>query len=284
MNKINQKDRIFGFLEMLLTCLKYHNILIAFKIGIYYIKAKHKLTGKKEFQFFNFKIKFLNPQSVTNMLFELFGTNEYYFKSDKTNPVILDIGTNIGDSIFYFKWLYPASVIYAYEPHPEAYSLLVENVKNNSLSNVFTYNFALSNRDEKLSLYSDHNSTYDASTTIKNLANSRFNNNNEEDKIICQRISGVKEILNLDEIDLIKIDIEGSEGRLFSDIQSALVKTKQVILEYHFMTNTEENSFDHIINVLMENNFTPTVFGLYRNCNNLSNPNVFLVSAIKKNE
>gem|GEM_PF-5124460 len=40
----------------------------------------------------------------------------------------------------YFKYLYPNSIIYAFEPDELAYNILQNNVNNNNLTDVYAYN------------------------------------------------------------------------------------------------------------------------------------------------
>ena len=50
--------------------------------------------------------------------------HEYYFHTDKENPVIIDAGANIGDSMIYFKYLYPQATIYSFEPDVATFAYL----------------------------------------------------------------------------------------------------------------------------------------------------------------
>ncbi len=52
---------------------------------------------------------------------------EYYLPPALQPKVILDIGSNIGALILYFKHQFPAK-IFGFEPHPETFSILRLNV------------------------------------------------------------------------------------------------------------------------------------------------------------
>ena len=55
--------------------------------------------------------------------------------------ILLDVGGNIGQSaIYYADW---AQEVWSFEPLPHLYELLVENVQQNNLSNVKTFNNAV---------------------------------------------------------------------------------------------------------------------------------------------
>ena len=52
------------------------------------------------------------------VLDKIWGNEEYYFETSNPSPYILDLGSNIGISITYFKSLHPNARIIAFEPNP----------------------------------------------------------------------------------------------------------------------------------------------------------------------
>lgn len=57
---------------------------------------------------------------------------------------IVDIGARSGLYTLYAKYL-PLSTFYSFEPNKVKYDLLCDNIQLNNITNVFTYNIALSN-------------------------------------------------------------------------------------------------------------------------------------------
>lgn len=69
------------------------------------------------------------------------------------NSIIIDIGANIGVYSL-FASQSKNTTIYAYEPMPENYNLLKENISLNKLKkNIFPFNLAIGAREEKRKLY-----------------------------------------------------------------------------------------------------------------------------------
>jgi len=272
---LDPKNRLYNMVEVCLQCIKFRGLTNGLKVSYHYIVCRFfsKLIYTKTYDFLGLKVLFENSNSIAFMLMELFGMNVYYFKSASNSPVIIDLGANIGDSVLYFKWLYPKSIIYAFEPLPIAYNMLVNNVKLNNFKNVSTYNVGLGIKKQKLDFYSDQEGT------------SRISSINTESshKISVQvnKLSSYKEITKLKRIDLIKIDVEGAELSILGDIKSILYKTEKVIMEYHLTEKVSDNSFDKIINILKEAKLKPTFTGYYRNSQNLGNPIAFLIIASK---
>jgi len=86
-----------------------------------------RVTGKR---FLIGKVPFLDSSTVSFLgykvqvglysdfywtFIEIFLTEDYYFSSEKENPLVIDCGTNIGINILYVKWLYPKAEIIAFE-------------------------------------------------------------------------------------------------------------------------------------------------------------------------
>ncbi|MCE3224112.1 MAG: hypothetical protein K0S58_2292 [Nitrospira sp.] len=157
--------------------------------------------------------------------------NEYYFETPKDSPVIFDCGANIGLATLFFKWLYPRSEIYAFEPDRETFALLRKNIEQNNLAHVHLYNAALSETHGTAAFYVDHakpgsprmSLTYDRmpkdTITVETLALS---------DIIREELAGK-------EIDFLKVDVEGAEDLVLRDLAAAghLKQVKEMLVEYH---------------------------------------------------
>lgn len=277
--EISFKDRFFSLFEVFVQCIKYQGLAKSIKIIFHYIYCRFfaKFITSGSYKFLKYKIYFFDIKHIAHMFFELFGLNVYYFKSKSDNPVIIDIGANIGDSIIYFKWLYPDCKIYAFEPLSRAYELLEKNIKENNFKDVFTHNVGLGSKEEKIKIFSDSKGTSGSSTINKKTSQLNLTNNAQYEEIVIKRISSYKEIAKLKEIDLIKLDIEGAEGFLFDDLKFLLPKTKKIILEFHVVPDIAENSFDKIVTILRSSGLSTSFAGFYRNSKNESNSFAFLI-------
>ena len=101
----------------------------------------------------NRKFKFLYPKTEKGMIFSVLQGDEYPLSNIKIksrNPIILDLGSNFGSSIVYFKDNYPNSTIYGYEPCHNTYTTLERNVEG--LSNIYLNKMAVWNKKGKFRL------------------------------------------------------------------------------------------------------------------------------------
>jgi FkbM family methyltransferase len=201
-------------------------------------------SGKIKWQ--GFSIEFLNGGVVLNQIEELFIKKILRFKSDKSNPLIVDIGSNIGVSVLYFKSLYPESKIVAFEPAKEAFSLLEKNISNNKLKGVDLHNTAAW----------IENTTVDFNADGKQGGFVAAQSSNGNTKAISLK----KWITSCDEIDMLKMDVEGAETLLLLDCDEVLKKVKFLYIEFHSLI-TEPQALNKLLEVLNKNGFRYRIAG-----------------------
>lgn len=143
------------------------------------------------------------------------------------NSTILDLGAQSGCFSLAGKY-YPNTTWHAFEPDPLNYSLLVDNLKLNDVTNVKTYKVAMSNTVGKATLKS--------CTSHKglNTLGENVNRFSKEDTIDYVVETNTIDNLFLDtKIDLIKMDTEGSEYDIIMGGLLTIEKYKpKMLLEY----------------------------------------------------
>jgi FkbM family methyltransferase len=131
----------------------------------------------------------------------------YRFDLPFTPHVIIDAGANIGVASIYFANRYPEAKIFAIEPEPANYALLVKNVRR--YPSIVPVHAALWNHDGEISV-----SLPDPSTgAVGNWA--FFTHEGEGIRVRALRMESLLKELDIDTVDLVKIDIEGSEIEVF---------------------------------------------------------------------
>ncbi|NDK08118.1 FkbM family methyltransferase [Candidatus Gracilibacteria bacterium] len=201
-------------------------------------------------KFKNITFHFDNFYAFFALFNEIFIYNIYYFESSIDNPVIVDCGGNIGISVIYFKYLYPKSIIHCYEPDRETFKILEKNIKSNNLANVKIYNKAVSGSNGELEFYSFGDMEGGTGNTLEKSQVNFSNINNYKVEVVKLSDIGLKHI------NLLKIDIEGSEGKVFKDIDKSFINNiDRIILEYHYDEKISDNKLSDIISVLENNNF-----------------------------
>jgi FkbM family methyltransferase len=78
---------------------------------------------------------------------------EYYVPPALRPKIILDIGSNIGASIIYFHRQFPDANIFGFEPHPDTFRVLQENVAH--LPGVRVFNYGLGATHQRIAVRAD---------------------------------------------------------------------------------------------------------------------------------
>jgi len=162
---------------------------------------------------------------------EIWNQDIYYFDTDKDCPLIVDIGSHIGISVIYFKALYPNSHILAFEPNPLSFEILEENVNSNGLDNIQLINKAISSDNSIKDFYIDNsnNQWYSNSSFLKNSWSGKESTKNI--KVECTRLDDY--VKDINKIDMLKIDTEGSEYEILNSHKQILSKVNNISVEYH---------------------------------------------------
>ena len=154
---------------------------------------------------------------------------EYYVPPALRPKIILDIGCNIGASIIYFHREFPDAKIFGFEPHPDTFRVLQENVAH--LPGVMVFNYGLGATQQRIAVPAD-NVNFGAFST-----GGRFKDRGHPAATVeCEvrRLDDVLREIGIAQVDLIKIDCEGAEADVFSTLPDAILNQCQWIVgEFH---------------------------------------------------
>jgi len=236
LNKVKHsvKNKLLIVITAIWLTLKYYTVNKIKKI------TQEKIMG--------FKVSFFDYGTFHFLFREVFLRNQFYFESRKKDPLILSCGSNIGLEVIYFKWLYPDAIIICFEPDLKTFGLLQKNVKDNKLKDVYLFNFALSNKKEKINFYIDkQNPGWLTMSTMK----SRMS----KDKITVQAESLSKYIEDKT-VDFLAMDIEGSEGKVLKELNKSkkINQIKKMLIEYHHNIDNQAK-LSEFLNILETNRF-----------------------------
>lgn len=238
------KGKLFMFFFYHILCIK--NILA--KI------FRLKFTSQK---FKQFTFHFDNFNAFFAIFTEIFIYNIYYFETAKKTPRIIDCGANIGMATLYFKYLYPDAIIDSYEPDRGTFKILQKNIEANNLKNVILKNEAVSGEVWELEFYSLGDMEGGPGNSLEK-SQATFTNTNTY-KVPVTTLSSRGD----DHIDFLKIDIEGSEGKVFEDMKKMelLKKIEHISLEYHYDPAIEKNRLSDIMRILEGANMETIING-----------------------
>jgi len=117
--------------------------------------------------------------------------------------VFVDVGAHVGKyTVIMARKLKRARMVLAFEPHPVNFKYLLVNLRLNGLSNVLPFNMACYSSDRCLDLYVSQDS---------GLHSLILPRSERKIKVKACTIDAMVEKLHLEDIRLIKVDVEGAE-------------------------------------------------------------------------
>ena len=218
-------------------------------------KAKNKLaaqlargrSGSGSIEILGFEVFYGDFRLFYTLFNEVFVEKNYSVDSLGKSPTIIDAGGNIGISTLFFKYFYPDAKILVFEPDSTNFQILKKNVESNKLKGVEMYNLALSDRTGQISLYerTDVEGGDIGVSLSKSFRENYHSENLKEITVKCDKLSRYI----ADEVDLLKIDIEGSEGKVIGELSKSgkLSLIKNISMEFHLI---EENPLSEMLSKL----------------------------------
>ena len=164
-------------------------------------------------------MKMQMPDNMTKHIEKIF-KGEYDIPYENSNPVILDIGGNVGGFSLWANQRWANSKIYSYEPIKNNFNLLKENTKD--IDNIVISNVAIGSKTETRRMY------YGA----HNVGECSFINGDEQVEE-GEEVSVMSANL-LPAANIVKIDTEGAEVEILENIT---IKPDVYLIEYHSASN-----------------------------------------------
>lgn len=169
------------------------------------------------------ELEVVDSASFIFMYREIFEQEIYRFRARTEAPYIIDCGSNIGLSVLYFKKLYPACRIVAFEPDDRIFAVLQRNIRRSGHEDVELHCRALWTEETSLSFMSEGADGGRLATE-----------GDSRDKMV--RTVRLSDYLD-GHVDFLKLDIEGAETEVLADCADKLSNVENLFVEYHSFAN-----------------------------------------------
>jgi len=196
--------------------------------------------------------KKIDPIDFDNLLTE---------KIEKKNPIIFDIGGNIGQSISRFKKNFNDPIIHSFEPNKNVFDIMVNNFKNDK--KVFCNNYALGDKNEEknfnITNMSGKSSFYKVNPDTSRIKIEKYKPSilkTEKVKII--KLDDYIEEKKIDYVDFMKIDAQLYEDKILQGSLKSLQNNRIKILQVEIIFNDYYEkffTFSDIEKYLIPNNY-----------------------------
>lgn len=247
---------IFNYLHFVKSQLLLFNVRLSFSNRIRVILGSLINIILKPLQALNKKLYFKVRKSIIRYLYEnlIVGVNSKKFKIRDDidlmtilanegideffkvkGKIFLDIGAHIGKySILYSDYW---DKIYAFEPEPSNFEILTINVNLNNLQDkIMPLNFAISDENIEIDLFlSEYSVTH-------SIINKQLSNSIKVKAISLDNF--FKDFnINVEEIGLIKIDVEGAESLVLRGMRDSFSKFRGKLIIEIWENNIDSKKF-----------------------------------------
>lgn len=184
--------------------------------------------------------EYVDAVSFAYQYIEIFERELYRFTSENKAPRILDCGANVGVSCMYFKQLFPQAHITAFEPDVKVFEVLKKNT--NRFKDIRLVNKGLWEKEGSVTFFSEG---ADGGQIISESEKKEKPNAKE----ILTAVTTLSPYLK-ENVDFLKIDIEGSECKVLRECANLLPKVQKIFIEYHSRVNAAQDL--HLILSVLE--------------------------------
>lgn len=155
----------------------------------------------------------------------------------REGDVVIDIGAHIG--LFSLFAASRGARVLAFEPFPENYALLAENVAANGMEDrISAFNLAVWESREVIKLHRSHGGTG---------SHSAFGSSTDAIPVKCTTLAAIFEQHHIERCRVLKIDAEGAEYPiLYTAPASILSRIEMISLEWHETADGEHPSYEHL--------------------------------------
>jgi FkbM family methyltransferase len=180
---------------------------------------------------------------------------------------IFDIGANKGQSIKFFSEIFDKPKIYAFEPSPRTFGFLKRFIEDSEDLDVSIYQMGIGDKEQTIDFYEsilsetssfvlpNQNSIY-----LKRKNRVLFQNSETAFTSIPTRVTTIDVFLSekeIENIDILKIDVEGFELEVIRGAQKALRDGKVKIVQFErHADDMREDTFPIIHDFLLSLEFT----------------------------
>ena len=222
-----------------------------FKNWYIYPKVYYKLISDK-FPIFEtntgLKIKIRKHSTDLMALTHVWLIEEYKSKNFeiKDTVVIIDVGGHIGLFSLYASQFCKNGLIYSFEPVPENYNLLIDNIQSNDLNQIKSFNLAVSNSNSNVKLYLNDDEA----------GHSMFSKSSKTITVDSISLQQIFDDNNIENCNFLKLDCEGTEYEILQNLPlSYFDKIEKIVIEYH-MADSHPELLENLKKLLISQNYS----------------------------
>ena len=178
---------------------------------------------------------------------------------DIQNPVIFDIGANIGTITTWMANAFPLGKVYSFEPQRSVFQMLCGNVAINNLYNVYTHNLALGKENTFIEFEEPNYFEKNDFGTFSLVEKVIDETTKEKIKVQVQTLDSFIEQHNIKVVSLLKIDVEGMDMDVLTGATQTIRMHHPVIFIEH--NDNRKSIIDNVKNFLIKFGYDFEIIG-----------------------
>jgi len=148
--------------------------------------------------------------------------------ADADGGVFIDVGANIGQTLLDFLVAHPKAHYVGFEPNISCVFYLKELIRSNSFDNCLIIPTGLADETQCLTLYRTRGNLDDVCATI--IPDLRPGRLCDIEHVPCFKFDEIRHSLGIENINFIKIDVEGAELESLAGMRKSLEECRPIIL------------------------------------------------------
>jgi FkbM family methyltransferase len=201
-----------------------------------------------------FGIEYTNYEEFDGINAEIFTSQDYPWTPNlaaNPKPKVIDLGGHIGMSVAYWKDKAPDAQITVVEANPHTSEILKRNIARNKFSDVNVIDGAATDKTGTVDLYEPKPGV---DFRWGDFVGGRPVDESKYDKVQVPAVK-LSELITRP-VDVLKVDIEGSELAVMKEAESKLSNVHELFMEFHNDPTNPENSYDEMMALLQRQGFT----------------------------
>ena len=180
------------------------------------------------------------------------GSFPAFFTPRTDRPLVIDCGANIGVTVLDWKHRWPGAEVICFEPDPHAFRLLQMTIDRNDIPSVRCINAAVGDTAGQVTLYGDISAGGDArGNSIER--GWGWRPDSHEHQVPCVTLS---DFIADRRVDFLKLDVEGVEERVLTQIADQLGQIDAIYVEVHETDGMiDRNAAERITDLLQRAGF-----------------------------
>lgn len=171
----------------------------------------------------DFDLRYADLLTLCPQWDDIFVRQTLAFTAATPSPRILDCGANVGFASLYFRRLYPAARITAFEADPALFAILTANLQANGAGSVETRHAAVWTSAGSLTFHCEGSD----SGMIGSLSGAVDGRATDVPSV------RLRDVIDEAPVDLLKLDIEGAEDAVLADCEPVLHRVKALVMDLH---------------------------------------------------